>query len=400
MPLSPSDLSAGLLAGERKLAFILPPMPSEGAKAFIARWAAASPSERANSQPFLCELCHILGVATPEPTRETGYAFEYDVIEHHPDGSTTKGRIDLYKRGCFVLESKQFQPAKAAASQLALAAQEAGVIERTKSSQPVRGSEAWDDAMIRARGQAERHVRALPRSEPNPPFLLVAGCDFESGAERTGAKPTGRRYLTRGRANLWSDPVLMTFKREQSPRTRCSHWRLSPGASATGPPGPASAGDGSRFLRRQGGRAGNQDRRLGHGFEETTDFDLVGHHFPQSYRDGPLKKPSKVHQQRRRCDRRRTTATLDPAGAPWHGGFGSHGPNLRVKAALAKWVGRDSLSLAFRPDLGHLRGDRDVNEQPELVLDLEKLPGLDRREGLLDLARGISPANPAWPAGS
>jgi hypothetical protein len=36
-------------------------MSSEGAKAFIARWAAVSDSERANSQPFLCELCHMLG---------------------------------------------------------------------------------------------------------------------------------------------------------------------------------------------------------------------------------------------------------------------------------------------------------------------------------------------------
>ena len=114
----------------------------------------------------------------PEPTRETGYAFEYDVIEHHPDGSATKGRIDLYKRQCFVLESKQFQAAKAAASQLELAAQEAGVIEKKKSFQPVRGTEAWDDAMVKARGQAERYVRALPVSEPNPPFLLVmhVGC--------------------------------------------------------------------------------------------------------------------------------------------------------------------------------------------------------------------------------
>jgi hypothetical protein len=71
---------------------MLPAMSSEGAKAFIARWAAASASERANSQPFLCELCDMLGVARPEPTRETGYAFEYDVTEHHPDGSTTKVR--------------------------------------------------------------------------------------------------------------------------------------------------------------------------------------------------------------------------------------------------------------------------------------------------------------------
>ena len=61
-------------------------MSSAGANAFIARWAAASASERANSQPFLCELCNMLEVARPEPTRETGYAFEYDVTEHHPDG--------------------------------------------------------------------------------------------------------------------------------------------------------------------------------------------------------------------------------------------------------------------------------------------------------------------------
>ena len=169
-------------------------MSSEGAKAFIARWAAASASERANSQPFLCELCDILGVARPEPTRETGYAFEYDVTEHHPDGSTTKGRIDLYKRACFVLESKQFQAAKAAASQLELAAQEAGVIEKKKSSQPVRGTGAWDDAMVKARGQAERYVRALPPSEPNPPFLLVVdvGHSFEVFADFTQA---GKAYL-------------------------------------------------------------------------------------------------------------------------------------------------------------------------------------------------------------
>jgi hypothetical protein len=51
----------------------------------------------------------------------TGYAFEYDVTEHHPDGSTTKGRIDLYKRACFALESKQFQAAKAASRQGKLA---------------------------------------------------------------------------------------------------------------------------------------------------------------------------------------------------------------------------------------------------------------------------------------
>ena len=169
-------------------------MSSELAKPFIARWAAATASERANSQPFLCELCDVLEVARPEPTREGGYAFEFEVTEQHADGSTSLGRIDLYRRGCFVLESKQFQAAKAAASQLELAAQEAGVIAKKKSSQPVRGTGAWDDAMVKARGQAERYVRALPAKEPNPPFLLVVdvGHSIEVFADFTQA---GRAYL-------------------------------------------------------------------------------------------------------------------------------------------------------------------------------------------------------------
>ena len=75
-----------------------------------------------------------------------------------------------------------------------MAAQEAGVIEKKKSSQPVRGTGAWDDAMIKARGQAERYVRALPVDEPNPPFLLVVdvGHSFEVFADFTQA---GKAYL-------------------------------------------------------------------------------------------------------------------------------------------------------------------------------------------------------------
>jgi hypothetical protein len=48
--------------------------------------------------------------------------------------------------------------------------------------------------MIKARGQAERYVRALPPSEPNPPFLLVVdvGHNFEVFADFTQA---GKAYL-------------------------------------------------------------------------------------------------------------------------------------------------------------------------------------------------------------
>lgn len=167
-------------------------MPSRDVQEFIAHWSAASASERANSQPFLLELCDLLDVPRPDPHPASGYFFEYPVVEHHPDGTTSNGRIDLYRRGRFVLESKQFQEQKAEASQLELAAQEAGVVARKKSSQPVRGTGAWDDAMMKARGQAERYVRALP--DDNPPFLIVVdvGHSFEIYADFTQA---GKAYL-------------------------------------------------------------------------------------------------------------------------------------------------------------------------------------------------------------
>ena len=114
---------------------------------FITRWSNATPSERANSQLFLAELCDLLNVSRPDPKHDSGYSFEHVVTEQHVDGTTSSGRIDLYKRACFVLESKQFQEAKAEQTQLELAAQQAGVIKKKKSSQPVRGTGAWDDAM-------------------------------------------------------------------------------------------------------------------------------------------------------------------------------------------------------------------------------------------------------------
>lgn len=79
--------------------------------AFIARWKASGGSERANYTSFLSELCDVLGVPRPEPTQtdvsQNAYVFERDVVFQNPDASTSHGRIDLYKRGCFVLEAKQ-----------------------------------------------------------------------------------------------------------------------------------------------------------------------------------------------------------------------------------------------------------------------------------------------------
>ncbi len=83
----------------------------EAVAEFISCWSAATASERSNSQLFLSELCGILETPPPDPKPNSGYAFEFGIEEHHPDGTTSHGWIDLHKRGCFVLESKQFQEA-------------------------------------------------------------------------------------------------------------------------------------------------------------------------------------------------------------------------------------------------------------------------------------------------
>jgi hypothetical protein len=78
---------------------------------FISRWQSSAAAERANYQLFLSELADFLEVPRPDPTtgdlRHDAYVFERPVTFHHPNGTTSTGRIDLYKRGCFVLEAKQ-----------------------------------------------------------------------------------------------------------------------------------------------------------------------------------------------------------------------------------------------------------------------------------------------------
>ena len=78
---------------------------------FIARWSKSAGAERANFQGFAYELCDILGVFRPTPSVSehdlNPYAFERGVMFKGNDGATAPGRIDLYKKSCFVLEAKQ-----------------------------------------------------------------------------------------------------------------------------------------------------------------------------------------------------------------------------------------------------------------------------------------------------
>ncbi len=158
---------------------------------FVRRWQDSAASERANYQLFLVELCDALGLPHPEPaTDEPGqdkYTFEHPVQFHDSDGSTSTGFIDLYRRDCFVLETKQGCEAKRQKTLL----EEASLRNsRRRRGHGIRGTETWDAAMLRARGQAEQYAKALPEW---PPFLIVVdvGHSIEIYADFTG---TGKHY--------------------------------------------------------------------------------------------------------------------------------------------------------------------------------------------------------------
>ncbi len=90
---------------------------------FIEHWSKAEANERANSQSFLIGLTQLLGVPQPSHNHAEGYSFEYPVKV--PGGQSTNF-LDLYRRGHFVLESKQFTAQKLEQSALAAAAAQAG----------------------------------------------------------------------------------------------------------------------------------------------------------------------------------------------------------------------------------------------------------------------------------
>lgn len=147
-------------------------------EAFIARWQGREGGqERANYGLFLTELCDALGLPHPDPagatTEHNDYVFERAVRETHTDGTVSVRRIDLYKRGCFVLEAKQSRQKggkKEVAGQAELFMDEG---ERKRGTHA--GSRSWDVLMMNARAQAQAYAHALPANHGWPPFILV--CD-------------------------------------------------------------------------------------------------------------------------------------------------------------------------------------------------------------------------------
>jgi len=204
---------------------------------FLNRWTKREGgAERANFQSFLNELCHTIGVSTPEPAgyiqHLNRYTFERQV---NREGEPTKF-IDLYKSGCFILEAKQ---SRMAGGKKALSIQQnlPGFEPEQLGKRSIK--KGWDALMVNAKRQAEDYVFRLEPTEPAPPFIIV--CDvghcIELYADFSG---TGRAYsyypdrqnfriymddlrdpAIRARlATVWTDPQSLNPARENARVTR------------------------------------------------------------------------------------------------------------------------------------------------------------------------------------
>ncbi len=145
-------------------------------QAFLAKWQASGAGEKANAQSFLNELCDILEVERPHPKKNDEAANSYVFEKTIPSVTDTSNFIDLYKRGCFVLETKQGADAARADDPQPLSAAGIARKKNLKTGHGIRDTKAWGIAMLKAREQAQRYARALPKeeiAEGRPPFVVV-----------------------------------------------------------------------------------------------------------------------------------------------------------------------------------------------------------------------------------
>ena len=106
----------------------------------------------------------------PLPATDTGtndhYRLERPVASANI-GETSKKFIDLYRRGAFVLETKQGADKKRS---------EGG--RKLRTGHGKRGTRAWEATMEAARNQAEGYARNLEAAEPPPPFIVVSDVGY------------------------------------------------------------------------------------------------------------------------------------------------------------------------------------------------------------------------------
>lgn len=178
---------------------------SDTVDAFIDRWKPSSGSEMANFQTFANELTDLLAVERPKPATSDGenndYRFERPVTFTHT-GRNSRGRIDLYKHGCFILEAKQGGDRASKDDQDQLKSLLEKDAPKAKLGHGPRGTAKWDDTMLKARNQADGYARAVSKEDGWPPFLIIVDvghvfelyADFSRAGQGYTQFPDGNRY--------------------------------------------------------------------------------------------------------------------------------------------------------------------------------------------------------------
>jgi hypothetical protein len=170
---------------------------------FIERWQGSGGNEMANFQSFASELVQLLDLEPVKVADADGqnndYRFERPVTFTHT-GRERRGRIDLYRKECFILEAKQgSNKAASTPDQLAL------LTEQETSKQKGHGrrnTAKFDDTMLKARNQADNYARAVSKEDGWPPFLLIVDvghvielyADFSRQGQGYHQFPDGNRY--------------------------------------------------------------------------------------------------------------------------------------------------------------------------------------------------------------
>ena len=218
--------------------------------AFIARWEESGGSELANFQSFANEFCDLLGVERPDPSQAKNelndYVFERRVDFKFDDGTTSPGRIDLYRRDCFVMEAKQSTKRVRAGSAKSRRPDLPEDAAQLRAGAATRGTYGWDRVMRAAKRQAEDYARALPKEHGWPPFILVVDvghvievyADFSGQGKNYAQFPDRAGYSipldclrdtevrTRLRA-IWTDPHALNPARRSAEVTRDIAERLA-----------------------------------------------------------------------------------------------------------------------------------------------------------------------------
>lgn len=157
----------------------------------------------ATAQSFAIELTELLEVDRPNVSDKDGdfldYRFERPVTLTHT-GRKKNGRIDLYKKEHFVLEAKQFVSANSKDQSTLELFLDKGKPKQTGHGK--RGGAKFDDAMLKARNQADNYARAVSKEDGWPPFLMVVDvghvielyADFSKLGQGYNQFPDGNRY--------------------------------------------------------------------------------------------------------------------------------------------------------------------------------------------------------------